>query len=77
MTTAVFSSGASAIVLFVLSAMIGMMLRDPFGDLLALSALIPFALFFLLRNSHLAWVLTTLYYGVMWLLVLGPGRALV
>ena len=77
MTTAVFSSGASAIVLFVLSAMIGMMLRDPFGDLLALSALIPFALFFLLRNSHLAWVLTKLYYGVMWLLVLGPGRALV
>ena len=57
--------------------MIGMMLRDPFGDLLALSALIPFALFFLLRNSHLAWVLTKLYYGVMWLLVLGPGRALV
>jgi 4-hydroxybenzoate polyprenyltransferase len=76
-TTAVFSSAGSATVLFVLSAMIGMLLRGPLGDLLALSAMIPFALFFLLRNSHLAWILTKLYYGVVWLSVLGQGNALV
>jgi hypothetical protein len=73
----VFSSSVSAIVLFVLSAMIGVILRGPLGDLIALSALIPFALFFLLRNSHLAWILTKLYYGVIWLSVLGHARALV
>jgi 4-hydroxybenzoate polyprenyltransferase len=76
-TTAVFSSRASATVLFVLSAMIGVLLRGPLGDLLALTALIPFALFFLLRNSHLAWILTKLYYGVVWLSVLGQALALV
>jgi 4-hydroxybenzoate polyprenyltransferase len=76
-TTAVFSSSASAVVLFVFSAMIGVLLRGPLGDLLALSAMIPFALFFLLRNTHLAWILTKLYYGVVWLSVLGQGHALV
>jgi 4-hydroxybenzoate polyprenyltransferase len=76
-TTAVFSSTGSATVLFVLSAMIGMLLRGPLGDLVALSAMIPFALFFLLRNTHLAWILTKLYYGLVWLAVLGQGNALV
>ena len=75
-TTAVFSSSASAAVLFVLSAMIGLMLRAPLGDLLAVTALIPFALFFLLRNPHVAWILTKVYYGVVWLAVLGQTRAL-
>ncbi len=77
MTTAVFSSSVSATVLFVLSAMIGVLLRGPLGDSVAPSALIPFALFFLLRNSHRAWVLTKVYYGAVWLAVLGQGRALV
>jgi 4-hydroxybenzoate polyprenyltransferase len=76
-TTAVFSSSASAAVLFLLSAMIGLMLRGPLGDLLAVTALIPFALFFLLRNPHVAWILTKVYYGLVWLLVLGQTRALV
>ena len=76
-TTAVFSSSASAIVLFVFSALIGVLLRGPLGDMMALSAMIPFALFFLLRNTHLAWILTKLYYGVVWLSVLGQGHALV
>ena len=76
-TTAVFSSAGSASVLFVLSAMIGMLLRGPLGDLFALSAMLPFALFFLMRNTHLAWILTKLYYGVVWLSVLGQGNALV
>jgi 4-hydroxybenzoate polyprenyltransferase len=76
-TTALFSSSGSAIVLLVLSALIGMLLRAPLGDLLALTALIPFGLFFALRNSHLAWILTKLYYGVVWLSVLGQGNALV
>jgi hypothetical protein len=73
----VFSSSASAIVLFVFSALIGVLLRGPLGDMMALSAMIPFALFFLLRNTHLAWILTKLYYGVVWLSVLGQGHALV
>jgi 4-hydroxybenzoate polyprenyltransferase len=77
MTTAVFSSSVSATVLFVLSAMIGVLLRGPLGDSVAPSALIPFALFFLLRNSHRAWVLTKVYYGAVWLAVLGQGHALV
>jgi 4-hydroxybenzoate polyprenyltransferase len=75
-TTAVFSSSASAAVLFVLSAMIGLMLRGPLGNLAALTALIPFALFFLLRNPHVAWILTKVYYGGVWLAVLGQTRAL-
>jgi 4-hydroxybenzoate polyprenyltransferase len=75
-TTAVFSSSASAAVLLVLSAMIGLMLRNPLGELLAVTALIPFALFFLLRNPHVAWILTKVYYGVVWLAVLGQTRAL-
>lgn len=75
-TTAVFSSSASAAVLFVLSAMIGVMLQAPLGGGLALSAMIPFALFFLVRSSHFAWILTKAYYGVIWLAVLGQARAL-
>jgi 4-hydroxybenzoate polyprenyltransferase len=69
-TTAVFSSNASAAVLFVLCAMVGVMLRGPLGSFLALSAFIPLALFFLLRNTHVGWMLTKVYYGVVWLLVL-------
>ena len=69
-TTAVFSSNVSAAVLFVLCAMIGVMLHGPLGALIALSALIPFALFFLVRNFHVGWMLTKVYFGVVWLLVL-------
>jgi 4-hydroxybenzoate polyprenyltransferase len=69
-TTAVFSSTASAAVLFVLSAMIGAMLHGPLGTMMALTALVPFALFFLLRNFHLGWMLTKVYFGVVWLMVL-------
>ena len=39
-------------------------------SLLALSALIPLALFFLLRNTHVGWMLTKVYFGVIWLMVL-------
>jgi 4-hydroxybenzoate polyprenyltransferase len=76
-TTAVFSSSASAAVLFVLSAMIGVLLQGPLGSFVALSALIPFALFFLVRNAHVAWILTKLYFGVIWISVLVQARALV
>jgi 4-hydroxybenzoate polyprenyltransferase len=69
-TTAVFSSNGSAVVLFVLCAMIGVTLSGPLGGLLALSAFIPLALFFVLQNTHLGWMLTKAYYGVVWLLVL-------
>jgi len=69
-TTAVFSSNASAAVLFVLCAMVAVMLRAPLGSVLALSAFIPLALFFSLRNTHVGWMLTKVYYGVAWLLVL-------
>ena len=69
-TTAVFSSNVSAAVLFVLCAMVGVMLSGPLGNIVALSALVPFALFFALRNTHLGWMLTKVYYGVVWLMVL-------
>ena len=69
-TTAVFSSSASASVLFLLCALIGVMLSNPLGGLLALSALIPLALFFLLRNTHVGWMLTKVYFGAIWLMVL-------
>ena len=69
-TTAVFSSNASAAVLFVLCAMVAVMLRGPLGSVLALSAFTPLALYFLLRNTHVGWMLTKVYYGMVWLLVL-------
>lgn len=76
-TTAVFSSRVSAVVLFTLSAAMWLMLRSSLGELLALSAFIPFALFFLLRSSHVAWILTKVYFGAAWTLVLiGLSRAL-
>lgn len=75
-TTAVFSPRLSAMVLFTLSALVYVMLRAPLGELLAFSAFIPFALFYLVRSSHLAWILTKAYYGAAWILVLiGHSRA--
>lgn len=75
-TTAVFSSTLSAAVLFVLSAMIWFMLRAVLGEAMALTAFIPFALYFMLRSSHVAWILTKVYFGVAWTLVLvGLSRA--
>jgi 4-hydroxybenzoate polyprenyltransferase len=77
-TTAVFSSRLSAVVLFVLSAAIWFMLRSTLGEALALSAFIPFALFFVLRSSYVAWILTKVYFGVAWTSVLiGLSRAAV
>jgi 4-hydroxybenzoate polyprenyltransferase len=76
-TTAVFSSRLSALVLFVLSAGIWLMLRASLGEALAVSAFIPFALFFALRSSHVAWIMTKVYFGAAWTLVLiGNSRAL-
>lgn len=76
-TTAVFSSTLSAAVLFVLSAMIWFMLRAVLGEAMALTAFIPFALYFMLRSSHVAWILTKVYFGVAWTLVLvGLSRAI-
>jgi 4-hydroxybenzoate polyprenyltransferase len=76
-TTAVFSSSLSALVLFVLSASIWFMLRATLGEALALSAFVPFGLYFALRSSHVAWILTKVYFGAAWTLVLiGNSRAL-
>lgn len=75
-TTAVFSSTLSAVVLLVLSAAIWFMLRATLGEVMALSAFVPFALYFMLRSSHVAWILTKVYFGVAWTLVLiGLSRA--
>ena len=51
-------------------------LRAPLGPVAALSALTPLLLFLTVRRPGTAWVLTKIYFGVMWLCVLGfPGAA--
>jgi 4-hydroxybenzoate polyprenyltransferase len=74
-TTAVFSHQLSAGVLFVLTSFMFLVLREPLGTVPALSAFVPFALFFIARSSYSAWVLTKVYFGVIWLIVLRHAHA--
>jgi 4-hydroxybenzoate polyprenyltransferase len=74
-TTAVRSRALSRTVLVVLCALLVVTLRDPLGSLWALSAVAPLVLFHACRDPRAGWLLTKLYFGIVWLYVLEIGRA--
>ena len=75
-TTAVRSPVLAGTVLTLLCLALFVALRAPLGPVAALSALTPLLLFLTVRRPGTAWVLTKIYFGVMWLCVLGfPGAA--
>jgi 4-hydroxybenzoate polyprenyltransferase len=74
-TTAVRSAALSRNVLVGLSALLFVALRPALGGPWALTAFTPLAIFFACDRPHVGWLLTKLYFGVMWLAVLGVARA--
>jgi 4-hydroxybenzoate polyprenyltransferase len=66
-TTAVASQRLSVIVFGVLSVLTFATMRSLLGAPLALTAIIPLALALALRNPRTGWLLTKLYYGIIWL----------
>ncbi len=74
-TTAVRSPALSRNVLVVLSVLLFLTLRPALGGLWALSAFTPLAIFFACDRPHVGWLLTKVYFGIMWLSVLGIARA--
>lgn len=75
-TTAVRSSRLSHSVLFGLSVLLFVALRPPLGAAWALTALIPSALLLACRDAHTGWLLTKVYFGIVWLQVLERVHAL-
>ena len=74
-TTAVRSPALSRNVLVVLSVLLFVTLRPALGGIWALSAFTPLAIFFACDRPHVGWLLTKVYFGIMWLSVLGIARA--
>ena len=74
-TTAVRSPALSRNVLVGLSVLLFVTLRPTLGGVWALSAFTPLAIFFACDRPHVGWLLTKVYFGVMWLSVLGIARA--
>jgi 4-hydroxybenzoate polyprenyltransferase len=74
-TTAVRSPVLARNVLIVLSLLLLVTLGLPLGAVGALTAFIPLAVFFAVGNAGTAWVLTKVYFGVMWLYLLGMSGA--
>ena len=74
-TTAVRSPVLARNVLIVLSLLLSLSLRAPLGAAAALTAFTPLALFFAVRSSGTAWLLTKAYFGVVWLYLLGFSGA--
>jgi 4-hydroxybenzoate polyprenyltransferase len=75
-TTAVRSAVLSRNVLVALSVLLCIALRAPLGGAWALSAFTPLALFFVAGNPRTGWLLTKVYFGVMWLSLLGIPHAI-
>jgi 4-hydroxybenzoate polyprenyltransferase len=69
-TTAVRSATLSRNMLAALSLLLFFVLRPSFGDLWATSAFAPLALYFVSPSPRVAWLLSKLYFGLMWLSVL-------
>lgn len=69
-TTAVRSTMLSTVILFGLSFLFFMVSRDQLGGVLALTAFAP-ALFCLVVEPHTGWLLSKVYFGLVWLYVLG------
>jgi 4-hydroxybenzoate polyprenyltransferase len=74
-TTAVRSAALSRHVLVVLSALLCVALRPLVGTAGALTAFVPLAIFFACDSPRVGWLLTKVYFGVMWLSVLEITRA--
>lgn len=69
-TTAVRSPMLSKSVLFVLSLLVFLAVRAPLGGLLGLTAFAPFLLSLALE-AHTGWLLSKVYFGIVWLYILG------
>lgn len=74
-TTAVRSEALSRNVLFVLSVLVFAVLRPALGAGWALTAFTPLGLFFVAGNPRTGWLLTKVYFGVVWLYLLGIASA--
>jgi 4-hydroxybenzoate polyprenyltransferase len=74
-TTAVRSRVLSASVLVALSVLLAVVLQPALGVGLALTAFVPLVLFFAVADPGAGWLLTKLYFGVVWLTLLGSGGA--
>ncbi len=74
-TTAVRSRSLSRNVLVVLCGCLFVSLSAPLGAAWALTAFAPLGLFWACRDPRAGWLLTKLYFGIVWLYVLGIGRA--
>jgi hypothetical protein len=74
-TTAVRSATLSRDVLVVLCGLLFVVLRGPLGSVWALTAFAPLGLFWACRDPRAGWLLTKLYFGIVWLYVLELGRA--
>jgi len=75
-TTAVRSLLLSRIVLGTLSVLLFVTLRAALGNAWALTAGVPLVLLFVAGNPRTGWLLTKLYFGVVWLYLLGVAHAL-
>ncbi len=73
-TTAVRSAALSRDVLVVLSVLLLVALRAPLGTAWAATAFIPLV-FFASTSARTGWLLTKAYFAIVWLSVLGLGRA--
>jgi 4-hydroxybenzoate polyprenyltransferase len=74
-TTAVRSAALSRNVLAVLCLLLVVGLRPMLGAAWASSAFLPLAIYFACDRPHVGWLLTKVYFGVVWLFVLGIARA--
>jgi 4-hydroxybenzoate polyprenyltransferase len=75
-TTAVRSLGLSRNVLLALSVLLFAVLRLPLGSAWALTAFIPCLLFFLVSTPQTIWLLTKVYFGLLWLYLLEATGAI-
>jgi 4-hydroxybenzoate polyprenyltransferase len=70
-TTAVRSAALSRAVMTALTVVLAATVVGPLGPLGACTALVPLAIFLLVRDAGAGWLLTKAYFAAMWLAVLG------
>jgi 4-hydroxybenzoate polyprenyltransferase len=75
-TTAVRSPALSRHVLVALSMLTCAALWAPLGPAGALTAFVPLAVYALVPSARIGWLLTKVYFGAVWLWLLGVTRAL-
>jgi 4-hydroxybenzoate polyprenyltransferase len=74
-TTAVRSAALSRNVLIALSLLLVGVLQASLGAAAAVTAFVPLAIFFVVRDAGLGWLLTKAYFAVIWLWFLGSTGA--